>query len=117
MRLYQFKIMKGDKITACIIGKKIDFLTDGVDRPDYEEKEIQVINIENDQLYGKVIQKWDPNVFVTFGEWEDHKFLSAAPYNIRKKWINLPIDTPNDKIGLAIYKSDVNFTSIGQIYK
>lgn len=99
---------KGNKITACIVGRKIDHLTDGFNRPDYEEKEISVTNIEDDSIYQSIMVEYNPNVFVTFGDWTKYKFLAAAPYEVRRRWINLPENANNKDIGIAVYYCYVN---------
>jgi glycosyltransferase involved in cell wall biosynthesis len=52
--------------------------------------------------------EYNPNVFVTFGDWKRYKFLTAAPYEVRRRWINLPEGSLIEDIGRAIFNCYVN---------
>ncbi len=92
---------KGDKITVLSIGRRFNALRDGVNRPDFEECGFQVVHTENDHNLPALINTWNPNVILTFGDWDQHKLLAGAPMELRRRWIALPNDATDDQVGPA----------------
>jgi hypothetical protein len=62
-------IIKNSKITVCVFGRQIDILYSEKNAPDYEENSFNILNYENDHELNDIIKKYDPHVFVTFGDW------------------------------------------------
>ena len=89
---------KNTGITICCIGKHIDKLTDVRQLEDRVAKDFTIINVKTDHLLDEIIREYNPHVFLTFGEWQIHKFLCNSPYNIRKRWVNLPISSNEQTI-------------------
>ena len=92
-------ISKNSKITVCIFGKHIDMLFSEKNAPEYEENTFELLNYENDRQLNDIIKKYDPHVYITFGDWQQYKLLCNAPYEIRKRWMNYPIDVSLDQLG------------------
>ena len=90
---------KNSKITVCIFGKHIDTLFSEKNAPEYEENTFILLNYENDYQLNDIIKKYDPHVYITFGDWQKYKILCGAPYEIRKRWMNYPTDVSLDQLG------------------
>ena len=103
-------IIKNSKITVCIFGRQIDFLYSEKNAPDYEENSFNILNYEDDCELNDIIKKYDPHVFVTFGDWKRYKKLCNSPYDIRKKWLNYPSFPTLDELGSAVLNCYVQTT-------
>ena len=68
-------ISKNSKITVCIFGKHIDALFSEKNAPEYEENTFELLNYENDRQLNDIIKKYDPHVYITFGDWQQYKLL------------------------------------------
>lgn len=79
---------KNSKITVCFISDKTITVNE----------DLNIINLKTDETLYDVIQKYNPHVFVTFGNWTSYKTLCNVPYDIRKKWINLKPDVTEKTI-------------------
>jgi hypothetical protein len=95
-------IIKNSKITVCVFGRQIDILYSEKNAPDYEENSFNILNYENDHELNDIIKKYDPHVFVTFGDWNKYKKLCNSSFNIRKRWLNYPSPPTLDELGLAV---------------
>jgi O-antigen biosynthesis protein len=92
---------KGDIITVCSIGRKIELSLQGL--PHYEESRFLVINLEDDSLLRETILKWNPNVFVSFGDnWGDFPTLSKAPWDIASRWLHFDEGAPLDTVARQV---------------
>lgn len=103
-------ISKNNKITVCIFGKEIKTLYSEKNAPDYEENTFNILNFENDRQLNDIIKKYDPHVYITFGDWQQYKLLCNAPYEIRKCWKNYSSDISLDQLGEEVLKSYIHST-------
>ena len=113
-------IIKNSKITVCVFGRQIDVLYSEKNAPDYEENSFNILNYENDHELNDIIKKYDPHVFVTFGDWNKYKKLCNSSFNIRKRWLNYPSPPTLDELGLAVLncyiQTSLNYNSNASEY-
>ena len=93
--------MKGHRVTVCVFGVKGDFKWKSPPAPDYEEQDYAIVHYVRDDLLNDAIKDWNPNVFITFGPWQNYKTLAGASYEIRRKWIDAT-GKSTDEIGALI---------------
>lgn len=71
--------------------------------------ELITIHIKDDKNIAKVIAEFNPNSIITSGSnWEDYSTLASMPYEIRKKWINVPQEIQDDTLGQSAYMCATN---------
>jgi glycosyltransferase involved in cell wall biosynthesis len=93
--------MKGHRITVCVFGPKGDFKWKSPPAPDYEEQDYTVVHYIRDDLLNEAIKEWNPNIFVTFGPWQNYKTLAGSSLEVRRKWIDATGKSPGE-IGAMI---------------
>lgn len=91
-----------DRICAVSFGKKIPELITHPDAPQWLENKITVFNFDTDENLRAIEKAYKPNAYITFGDWRKYGFLAAAPFNIRKKWINISKDIPLNHLGARV---------------
>lgn len=91
-------------VVVCMFGKEAQLFSEK-DVPDFEAKELDCRCFPTDANLHGILKKENPNVIISFGNQEDYKNLMAAPYEVRKKWINFPADEDLGKVGKVVYES------------
>jgi len=94
-----------DRICAVSFGKKVSPLKSHTNLPDWMESGITVFNFDTDENLQAIEKAYKPNAYITFGDWRDYKFLSFAPFDVRKRWIHFDKEVSGEVIGARIYES------------
>jgi len=92
-----------DRVCAVVFGKRIEVLRSHHAPPDWMEGQITTFNYESDENLDAIEKKLKPNAYVTFGDWRQYVNLCAAPFEVRKKWVNFNGDESLESIGEKIY--------------
>lgn len=81
--------MKGERITVCVFGPRKPLSLKSKPAPDFEEVDYTIVHYESDTDLNLAIKLWNPNIFITYGPWQQFKTLALAPFDIRKRWIDV----------------------------
>lgn len=95
-----------DRICAVVFGNKMpNEIVSHPNYPEWIENKITIFNYDSDENLHRIEKMLKPNVYVTFGNWKLHKNLSDAHFDIRKKWINLSIESSVESVAENIYSA------------
>jgi glycosyltransferase involved in cell wall biosynthesis len=98
--------LPSDRICVVIFGnkggEKVLSLVSDPFAPDWEEKEYTIYNYASDADLNKIERDVSPNVYLTFGDWEQFTNLSNAPYAVRRRWLNFKSSEPLEDVGKHI---------------
>lgn len=100
---------KGDVISVAVFGRKIDSLSSNY-ISDYEQCEYRIISCEKNDNISDLIIRENPNVFLSFGEWQEYENLSSAPFEVRSRWLNYNHDADLGLVGQDILKCYIKNT-------
>src|SRR5580698_6121656 len=70
---------------------------------DTETRELRCLCFEDDSDLAAVLVRERPHVLVSFGREPDYPKLMAAPFHVRKRWVNFAPGTDLDEVGRAVY--------------
>ena len=93
-----------DRICAVSFGNNVPTLQSHNNTPEWFENNITVFNFDTDENLRAIEKAYQPNAYITFGDWKRHTFLSSASFDIRKKWVNFESETSLKDIGERIYE-------------
>ena len=93
--------MKGERITVCVFGPKGEYKWQSPAAPSFEEMDYTIVQYDRDDMLNEAIRIWNPHIFITFGPWQNYRTLSAAPYDVRRRWIDASGKT-HDDVGQSI---------------
>ena len=76
---------------------------------DYEDDNLEVMYVNDDNLINQIIAKFKPDAIVTRGEsFRDFPKLASLPIQFRRKWINIDNDEEIERIGDIAYNVSEN---------
>src|SRR3990167_1536313 len=67
-----------------------------------EENEFDILSVTNDYQITSILNRFDPDVIVSFGEWKIRTNLIQLSYHVRRRWISLDENANPQEIGQAI---------------
>jgi len=83
-------------------------LHSGDNIPEFETSEIDCRCYPDSKDLMSILDKDNPGVVVSFGESTDYPELMAAPYEVRRKWLNFKRDVDSGLIGKNVFESFIN---------
>jgi O-antigen biosynthesis protein len=88
---------------VAIFGKTgIELRSPGPDNSE-ETRELRCVCFATDAELEAILLRERPHVLVSFGRPEDFPLLLAAPFDVRRRWINFAPDIDLDEVGRAAY--------------
>jgi len=88
---------------VCIFGADDIRLWSDTDAPDVETRELDCRCFYDDHDLEGILIAHRPHVIVTFGETPKFQRLWAAPFEVRRRWLNFPDATDLDQVGRAVW--------------
>ena len=94
-----------DILVVSVFGREGLNLVSEAKVPDFEENRIECRCYSSDESVMRVIDTDDPGVVLTFGDPMSYPELMNAPYEVRRKWVNLDNKTDDKSVGGIVFSS------------